>query len=465
MIRKFRYLWIITVVLIYSLKSIAQIQVEAGDLSYFYVEYKQTAIVGEKIPIKLTAKDAFDNDIENFSGIVDVIYDGKSEKVRIEKGIGLFNFSTTKIGKYDFRVNYNGKSYLIKDKYTKGLLNSFKIYVKNGPAEKVEIITSPEFIPGYTKRLKLIAKDAYGNLVSDTSGIEQTLSIESNGSFKATLDIKSFNNGSKEIEFTPLDTHDIILKVKSNDKVIGEAKLEYKKQNIGEIKVAYPEKIKAGQEFDFYIAVYDTNGLLIKVYDRVGKPIKLAHNGKGILYPDTIDPSAFVNGEANVKLVYTKSEEIKITPVIEDQTPKVLKEEKPKKTETVKKEIEKAIENTKKEEEKQKPVEKTYTSPKISAEPIKILNLIIPKNYGKVGSVIEKGKNEYLITIIDRNENFEFVPIERDITVKNKTIGKLRIATDQQNENLTLKLNLFKDYKVELKPDTENNLVRLEIYE
>lgn len=463
MIKKVHYLHFIIFLLIYSLKALAQIQVEAGDLSYFYVEYKQTIMAGESIPVKIIAKDPFDNDIENFSGIVDIIYDGKSEKVKIERGVGRFNFSTTKIGKYDFRINYNGKIYLVKDKYTNGLLNGFKIYVKNGPAEKVDIITSPEFIPGYTKRLKLVAKDAYGNLVSDTSGVEQTLSIESNGTFKTTLDIKSFNNGSKEIEFVPLDLHDIILKVKSDGKTLGEAKLEYKKQEIGEIKVAYPEKVKAGQEFDFYIAVYDTNGLLIKVYDKIGKPIKLTHNGKGILYPDTIEPSAFVNGEATVKLVYTKSEEIKIKPVIEDKTPSIVREEKPKKTEPVKKEPEKP--KTLKEEEKPKPVEKSAITSRLMQEPVKILNLIIPKNFGKIDKVIEKGKNEYLVMIADRNENFDFVPIERDIKVKNRNIGKLRISADNNSENLILKLNILKEYKVEVKPDKDNNLIRVEIYE
>jgi hypothetical protein len=363
------------------LKSFAQIQVEAGDLAYFYVNYDQTLKAGESQTIKITAKDAFDNDITNFNSTVEIKSDDKVYTVSLINGVGTFKFSTSKVGDYFFQVFYNGKNYLIKDGYTKGLLKGFKVYVKNNKVEMVDIITSPEFIPGYTKKLKILAKDKYSNPVVDTSGIEQLLEVETNGTFKTTIDVKSLKNGSKEIEFTPLEPYDIVIKVKSQEKVLGETKLKYKKQDIGEIKISYPDKVKAGQEFEIYLSVYDTEGLIIRVYDRIGKPIKLSHNGSGILYPNTIQPSEFVNGEAKVKLVYTKTEEIKIVPMVEDKVlPSKKVQEKPteKKTEKIEKDITKII--LEKSQEKDKS-EKTQIDNK---EPIKILNLIVPSSFGRV---------------------------------------------------------------------------------
>lgn len=452
---------IIFLIMVSYLKSFAQIQVEAGDLAYFYVNYDQTLKAGESQTIKITAKDAFDNDITNFNSTVEIKSDDKVYTVSLINGVGTFKFSTSKVGDYFFQVFYNGKNYLIKDGYTKGLLKGFKVYVKNNKVEMVDIITSPEFIPGYTKKLKILAKDKYSNPVVDTSGIEQLLEVETNGTFKTTIDVKSLKNGSKEIEFTPLEPYDIVIKVKSQEKVLGETKLKYKKQDIGEIKISYPDKVKAGQEFEIYLSVYDTEGLIIRVYDRIGKPIKLSHNGSGILYPNTIQPSEFVNGEAKVKLVYTKTEEIKIVPMVEDKVlPSKKVQEKPteKKTEKIEKDITKII--LEKSQEKDKS-EKTQIDNK---EPIKILNLIVPSSFGRVSEVITQSKNQYLITLENPNNDLEFIPIKRDISVKNKIIGKLNLSQEKEG-SLSLKIELGKDYYVNTKLDKEKNLIRVEIYQ
>lgn len=445
---------IMVFLMIFISQSFAQIQVEAGDLAYFYVNYNQIIKAGDSQTIKIVAKDAFDNDISNFNSTVEIKYDDKIEKVPLTNGVGTFKFSTTKIGDYIFQISYNGKNYLIKDAYTNGLLKSFKIFVKNNKAEIVDIITSPEFIPGYTKKIKILAKDRYSNLVLDTSGLEQVLEIETNGTFKTTIDIKDLKNASKEIEFTPLELHDIVIKVKSEGKVLGETKLKYKKQEIGEVKISYPEKIKAGQEFEINLAVYDTDGLLIKVYDKIGKPIKLTHNGKGILYPDTIQPSDFVNGEAKVKLVYTKTEEIKIIPTIEEKvlSSKTIQE---KKTEKLEKDINKALE---------KNTQKSQKIQNESKEPIKILNLIVPSSFGKVSEVIQKSKNQYLIMLENPNKDLEFLPVNRDISVKNKIIGNLKLVQEKEG-TLSLYLSLEGSYYTDTKIDKENNLIKVEIYQ
>ncbi|PMP63040.1 MAG: hypothetical protein C0198_02525 [Sulfurihydrogenibium sp.] len=460
-----KYLNILAIVLLFSLKSFAKIDVEAGDLAYFYVSYKQSIKAGETQTIKIVAKDAFDNDIEDFKSTVELKYNDKVAKVQLNKGVGVFNFSETKAGNYIFQLFYNGKSYMLKDSYTKGLLKEFKVYVQNNIADKVEIATSPEFIPGYTKRLKLIAKDAYGNLVLDTSGLEQTIYVETNGLFKTTLDIKDFKNASKELEFIPLETHDIVIHVRDKNKTLGEMKLKFKKQDIGEIKLTYPEKVKAGQEFELILTVYDTDGLIIKVYDKIGKPIRLTHTGKGILYPDTIQPSDFVNGEAKVKVVYTKSEEIKIIPVIEgEKTVPARKEEFKKETveknliqdKQVKEEIKESVEKITSEVSKE---ENTIKNKKL----VKVLNLIFPSDFGKVSEIKQTSSNIYTVKLENPNKNLEFMPINREVLVSNKKIGTLHL-TQEDEDTLNLKFNLDKNYTTTVTIDKENNVIKVEIY-
>ena len=466
-----KYLNIMLIILLFSLKSFAKIDVEAGDLAYFYVSYKQSIKAGETQTIKIVAKDAFDNDIEDFKSTVELKYNDKVVKVQLNKGVGILNFSETKAGNYIFQLFYNGKNYMLKDSYTKGLLKEFKVYVQNNIADKVEIATSPEFIPGYTKRLKLIAKDAYGNLVLDTSGLEQTIYVETNGLFKTTLDIKDFKNASKELEFIPLETHDIVIYVRDKNKTLGEMKLKFKKQDIGEIKLTYPEKVKAGQEFEIILTVYDTDGLIIKVYDKIGKPIRLTHTGKGILYPDTIQPSDFVNGEAKVKVVYTKSEEIKIIPVVEGEKTVPARKEEIKK-EKIETSVEKALKEDKqvKGEEKET-IEKIISETSKSKEEntiknkklVKVLNLIFPSDFGKVSEIKQTSPNIYTVKLENPNKNLEFMPINREVLVSNKKIGTLHLTQEDEN-TLNLKFNLDKNYTTTATINKENNVIKVEIY-
>lgn len=64
----------------------------------------------------------------------------------------------------------------------------------------------------------------------------------------------------------------------------------------------------------------------------------MAHNGSGRLIPDIVYPQLFSKGIAIVKLIYTKNEQIKITPTIEgyekisySEGPKEPAQETPKK--------------------------------------------------------------------------------------------------------------------------------------
>jgi len=106
-------------------------------------------------------------------------------------------------------------------------------------------------------------------------------------------------------------------------------------------------------------------------------------------------PQQFSKGTAIVKLIYTKNEQIKITPTIEiyekisySEGPKEPAQETPKKR--------KSTGDSKKPETKEKIIPDKIVRAK---EPIKILNLFIPKNIGKLEN-IETLKEENGIKIL-----------------------------------------------------------------
>jgi hypothetical protein len=59
------------------------------------------------------------------------------------------------------------------------------------------------------KEFSIVAYDKFGNLVNDTSYGEQSLIIQTNGSFKTIIRNKELENGRKTIKFIPSELHDM----------------------------------------------------------------------------------------------------------------------------------------------------------------------------------------------------------------------------------------------------------------
>ena len=448
----------------YSTYTLAQIKVESGNISYFQVNYKKTVRAGEETTITITAKDPFDNDVTDFSGKVILKINNKDEVITFSSGVGSLKFYSETTGKYNFKIYLEYESFKIKDSYTSGFLNEFNIYVLSNKISKVEITTSPEFIPEYEKEFSIVAYDKFGNLVNDTSYGEQSLMIQTNGSFKTIIRNKELENGRKTIKFVPSELHDIKIEVfDENKSLLGSKTLAFVRQIPKYIKIAMPEKTRAGEEFEVKLSVYDQNGLLIKVYDKIGKPVKLAHNGSGRLIPDIVYPQQFSKGIAIVKLIYTKNEQIKITPSIEGYE-KLSYGEGPKEPaqETLKEE--KAPEIVKKPETKEKIIPDKIVRAK---ESVKILNLFIPKNIGKLENVEilkeENGIKILKLVISNRNRDIEVIKVSKNIEVNGREIGSLSLYENQEGE-IEIEIKTIPNYTVNPVLDKSQNLIKLEIY-
>jgi uncharacterized Zn finger protein (UPF0148 family) len=455
---------LLLILILYSSYVLAQIKVESGNISYFQVNYKKIVRAGEETTITIIAKDPFDNDVTDFSGKVKVKINNKNEVVTFSGGTGSLKFYSETTGKYDFKIYLENELFKIRDSYTSGFLNKFSIYVLNNKISKVEIITSPEFIPGYEKEFSIVAYDKFGNLVNDTSYGEQSLIIQTNGSFKTIIRNKELENGKKTIKFIPPELHDIKIEVfDENKSLLGSKTLVFVRQVPKDVKIAMPEKTRAGEEFEVKLSVYDQNGLLIKVYDKIGKSIKLTHNGSGKLIPDIIQPQQFSKGIAIVKLIYTKNEQIKITPVIEGYE-KISYSEEPKEQVKETPKEEKKQEITKKSETKEKTIPDEIVKAK---EPIKILNLFIPKNIGKLENVEilkeESGIKILKLIISNRNKDIEVIKINRNIEAYGRKIGSLSLYENQEGE-IEIEVKSIPNYTINPVLDKSQNLIKLEIY-
>jgi hypothetical protein len=460
---------LLLILIFYSTYVLAQIKVESGSISYFQVNYKKNIRAGEETTITITAKDPFDNDVTDFSGKVKVKINNEDEVVTFSSGVGSLKFYSETAGKYNFKIYLENEPFKIKDSYTSGFLNEFSIYVLNNKISKVEIITSPEFIPEYEKEFSIVAYDKYGNLVNDTSYGEQSLIIQTNGSFKTIVRNKELENGRKTIKFIPSELHDIKIEVFDESKsLLGSKTLAFVRQIPKYVKITMPEKTKAGEEFEVKLNVYDQNDLLIKVYDKIGKPVKLTHNGSGRLIPDIVYPQQFSKGIAIVKLIYTKNEQIKITPSIEGFE-KISYSEGSKKPvqETLKQETlkeEKTPEMVKKPETKEKIISDKIVRAK---EPIKILNLFIPKNIGKLKNIetLREGDGIKILKLVisNRNRDIEVIKVSRNIEVHGREIGSLSLYENQEGE-IEIEIKTIPNYTVNSVLDKSQNLVKLEIY-
>ncbi len=438
--------------------SYGQIKIESGNLAYFFVEYQKLVRAGENISINLTAKDPFDNDISDFNGSIEVDINGIRKKINFLNGKSSLNFAETLPRVYKLEFLLNNKTIKIKDKYTNGLLDNISVEVLNGKIEKVDIITSPDFIPEYEKEIVINAYDKYGNLVKDTSYDKQELIVQLNGLYKSTIRNKEFDNGKKTLKIVPLDIKDTTLEIydSSTRKLLGSKTLSVVKQIPSEVKINYPQKTKAGEEFEIILSVYDQNGLLIKVYDKIGKPIMLRHNGNGKLIPEKVLPEEFSKGIAKIKAIYTKNELINITPEIGGFNLNIKSE---------KNEFSQEDQNTsivKKEDLSLKKIEEKTTK-----TPIKVVNLFVPKKLGTVSKIDIKESIQNRVIVYayleNRDKSLDIVSFTRDLIVNDKKIGTIEFKG--KNENI-IEIIVNKDKKYNVMPvlNENQNLIKLEVY-
>jgi hypothetical protein len=89
--------------------------------------------------------------------------------------------------------------------------------------------------------------------------------------------------------------------------------------------------------------------------------------------------------------------------------------------------------------------------------------LIVPSSFGKVSEIKQTSPNNYIVKLENPNKNLEFLPVNRDVLVNNKRIGKLHLTQEDEN-TLNLMFNLDENYIATATINKENNVIKVEIY-
>ncbi len=445
--------------------SFAQVSIKPGEISYIEVQYNNILVAGETCNITLKFTDAFGNPSNNFglASKIKVTSNGleisKSEIYPgdIKNGETVITVKGKKAGFYNLTFFLDEKPLILKVLPLEALTSSMNFRVINNKAEIAVIESKDSYLPGYPYEIRISFFDREGNPVLEKSHINQTFLINANGSIKE-VNINDFNGNVYKFDILPFTVEDfsIVVQDKSNKNILALKTIKPEIQTIGKIEVIAPSETEAGKLFTLEIKVYDTQGRLIKVYDKIGKDIKLKVNGSGRIIPDIIPKEAFTEGVAQIQAIYTKSETINIEPVILGLNTSINVEKKTQKEEK------KIVEQPKKEEKLLTEKKPKQTSEKKEKKTTTI-KLKFPLELGiisKVNLISSKESNYiYKIYFSKRNLEYEVRNYEKDIFTGKENIGKLNFVEDKDH-NIVLNISLKDSYTAEasLLKDSKNTV-------
>ncbi|ACN98128.1 hypothetical protein SULAZ_1358 [Sulfurihydrogenibium azorense Az-Fu1] len=414
----------------------AQVLVKPGEITYLEVKYSDTIIAGEPQNIEFKATDAFGNSSNNLglSDKIKVVSNGlildKLEiyPTEIKNGVFTLKVNGRKVGDYSIQFLLNEKPIIIKVQPTNALTPTLRFKVINNRADFV-IITSPDtFLPGYPYTVKASFYDKEGNPIITKYHLNQSFVITANGNSKE-VNINDFIGETYEYQIIPYLTKEFSIEVidKSTNKKVASKVVQPEKQEIGKIDIEMPLDIEVGKPFKIKLKAYDTKGKLIKVYDKIGRDVILKTSGSGDLIPNKVPKEAFSDGVAEVDVIYTKSETISIYPEIEGSS-KPVEAEKPQKE----------IKQEKKQEVKETPKSKEKTS----------IKLKFPSEVGTIGRLVELSTTEKGVSLkvifSKRDLDYEIKKYEKEITINNKTVGKI-VFFEEPDHNV--KIDVLVDTK------------------
>jgi hypothetical protein len=287
-------------------------------LNSFAIKGPRSAQAGEKFEVRIIARDAFGNTVsEQILGKnLNIVFKGDADpKVEMpsvpdfKNGVSAVVLASQKSGTAVVEV---------KDLISGSSGVSEKIEITNGPVHSFKIFAPKDVISGEIFDVSIVAIDRFNNVVSNYATIGSGITISSSGKLKpfpSTLPAYEFANGQAKVDLRYDAAEDITLVVTETGKdQKGMSQIIRLSAPIPErYEITTPESAVAGQKFKIKITSYNQLGHVIRNYNIVGPDIQLSTTGTGMLVPDRIPASEFVNGTAVVEVQYNKSEAFAIT--------------------------------------------------------------------------------------------------------------------------------------------------------
>ncbi len=314
-----------------------EIVVSPGALKSFALRTPKTSRAGEQFDVYITAKDSFGNTYTEtilgknlnfaFKGEADVKLD-MPVVPDIVNGFSKVSFMSMKTGSVVIEV---------KDVLSGSIGVSDTVEIINGNVNSFKIMAPKEAVAGEPFEVSIAAIDRFGNFVVDYSSNGKGINIKSTGKtipFPSTVPSYEFNRGQARLTLR----YDIAETVVFNVSEIGGTQtgstepITVTLPKPERFEIVTPETVVAGQKFKIKITVYNQNNRVIKNYNLIGADVVLKTTGTGVLMPDRIPPSEFVNGTAVVEVQYNKAESFSITADVAESTPKASTETPKKET-------------------------------------------------------------------------------------------------------------------------------------
>lgn len=305
------------IMLAYGSASAGTIVVKPGQFDHFTLQIPEKMIAGENFVIKAFVYDANNNLITNFSEY------GKEFRVEVSGAATVhptvLNGKSFSGGAANILVNSRKSeriTFSIKESGGSVPVITRELLVAPNKLDHFVLLSPPAVTAGTVFDLKIIAKDMFENTVGDLD-IGRNIKITSTGTSSmkrtgsSTID---FRNGTGAASFVAEKAGELVIDVqeitsgsrgKTQDIKINPAALTV-------FKMQAPRKVIAGEAFEVMIAAYDIFGNLVTNYAAVGAGVNLATTGNAKVEPSFISPADFKNGQALIKTVYEKAEEIQV---------------------------------------------------------------------------------------------------------------------------------------------------------
>lgn len=306
----------------------------------FSVEVPSIVYAGEVFNVRITARDVFGNTAFEpmYGKNLNFIFKGDAEpKIDMplmpdfKNGVSIVTFVSQRAGSAVIEV----RDLIVG---ISGISN--KVRVISGPVHSFAVFTpKEELVAGEPFEVSIVALDRFSNVVSHYASTGNGIAITSTGRLKpfpSTLPAYAFINGQAIIDVRYDAAEEISLIITEiGRKQRGESEvIHLATPVVSRYEITTPESAVAGQKFKIKITAYNQLGRVFRNYNVLGPDVHLSVTGTGLLTPNRIPASEFINGIAVVEVRYNRSEAFTIIaspakpvvrPVIEKPAPPPVK--------------------------------------------------------------------------------------------------------------------------------------------
>lgn len=302
------------------------IDVIPGPLSEFRMLLPSRIRAGEKMPLRLEARDAAGNIVENYGSTgdgVSLLMEG-SDPIQPSRVSGsLFLGGKAEVDVVLTRANATRLH--VQDEASGVETLSEPIAVEPSALDHFDI-DSPSSVPaGEVTQLSIVAKDAFENVMIhyDRDGKGIRVSASSGAEIRPSfVPANRFDSGLSAVGISCLRAHTTTLEIREEGGTVTSLSPAIEwipgQAERFEVTVIPPtEGFRAGVPFDVVVEARDRFANMATHFSKTGAAVMIASSGTGVLTPPKVEASQFQEGIAAIQCVYDKAEAFQLTAALE----------------------------------------------------------------------------------------------------------------------------------------------------